>query len=279
VTTRPDGGLQWAYEGKPLYTFVGDTFPGARLGAYAGYRQATLGQWNMLFEPTELPSGLSMQSSLLGRVLADHKGRTLYTSADSVSSEQDQAWRPLLAPWLATVAGDFSLKPLPDGTRQWVYKGKALYLFEKDRDAQDVRGQGVDGLWSAVILEPPPGLPPWITIQRVDLGWVFADQRGMTIYAPANFERIKTAQTCPEECMKKYWRPVLAGEADAPVGRWSIIEAGDGQRQWTFNGRPLFTHTRDTKLGEMTGNSFAVGYAIGDGFRVILIESNLPPAI
>jgi hypothetical protein len=29
----------------------------------------------------------------------------------------------------------------------------------------------------------------------------------------------------------------------------------------------------------MTGNSFAVGYAIGDGFRVILIEANMPPAI
>jgi predicted lipoprotein with Yx(FWY)xxD motif len=88
---------------------------------------------------------------------------------------------------------------------------------------------------------------------------------------------MKIAQTCPRECMDKYWRPVLAEPTDVPVGRWAIVELADGQRQWAFSGQLLFTHTRDTKPGEMTGNSFAVGYSIGDGFRVILIEANLPP--
>lgn len=273
VVARTDGGQQWAYGDKPLYTFVNDTFAGAQLGA--------AGRWNLLFEPVELPAGLTLQASLLGRVLADYKGRTLYTRASKRDGggalESDDVWQPLTAPSLATVSGDWSLQPLPDGTRQWAYLGKRLYLFEKDRDPQDVRGHGVDGIWSAVILEPSPGLPPWVTIQRVDLGWVFADQRRMTVYYSADPEAMKTAQTCPQECMDKYWRPVLAEPLDVPVGRWTIAETADGHRQWAFAGQPLFTHTRDTKPGEMTGNSFAVGYSIGDGFRVILIEANLPP--
>jgi predicted lipoprotein with Yx(FWY)xxD motif len=118
-----------------------------------------------------------------------------------------------------------------------------------------------------------------MTIQRVDLAWVFADRNGMTVYAPDTIEQIEAAQTCPAECMATYWRPVLAEPAEKPVGRWSIVAATSGERQWTFDGRPLFTHTRDTKPGEMTGNSFAVGYSIGDGFRVIPIDANLPPAI
>ena len=279
TVARPDFGLQWAYNGRPIYTFVGDTFPGARLGAFAGYRQAKLGKWNILFEQVELPSGLSLQSSLLGRVLADHKGRTLYTHAKETSPPTDKDWRPLLAPWLAEIQGDWSFQPLPDGTRQWMYKGNPLFLFDRDKDPEDVRGHGVGGLWSAIILETPPGLPTWMTIQRVDLGWVFAAQNGMTIYAPSKPDQIEQAQTCPEDCMQKFWRPVLAEPADKPVGRWSIVEIDGGLRQWTFNGRLLFTHTRDKKPGDMTGNSYAVGYAIGDGFRVILIEANMPPAI
>jgi predicted lipoprotein with Yx(FWY)xxD motif len=31
--TRPDGGLQWAYKGKPVYTFAGDTAAGQANGA------------------------------------------------------------------------------------------------------------------------------------------------------------------------------------------------------------------------------------------------------
>lgn len=265
---HPDGRAVWAYRGRPLYTAVKDSFPGARLAAG--------GAWHLMFEAAELPAGLTLSTSLLGRVLADHKGRTLYSR--SGESPVDKLWHPLTAPALATVSGDWSLKPLPDGSRQWAYQGKQLFRYENDRDPQDVRGHGVDGAWSAVVLEPAPALPAWVSITRVDLGWVFADRERMTLYVPADFEQIKIAQTCPKECMDKYWRPVLAEAGDGPIGRWAPIENEAGQRQWSFNGMPLFTHTRDTKPGEMTGNSYAVGYSIGDGFRVVPIEDNLPPA-
>ncbi|MDX2224325.1 MAG: hypothetical protein SFV21_16360, partial [Rhodospirillaceae bacterium] len=202
TVVRPDGSRQWAKDGKPLYIFAGDTYPGARLGAG--------GAWVLSFETADLPAGFSVQSNLLGRVLADHKGRTIYTRSAAAPAAPDTDWQPLVAPWLAAAEGEWSTAPLPDGTRQWLYKGQPLARYARDRDPQDVRGHGLDGgAWTAVILEPPPGLPAWMSVQRVDLGWVFADGDGMTLYAPANAERIKTAQTCTQACMEQYWRPVL----------------------------------------------------------------------
>jgi predicted lipoprotein with Yx(FWY)xxD motif len=230
----------------------------------------------VLFEPAELPAGFTMQTTLLGRVLADHKGRTLYARDGKSRGEPDPAWIPLEAPWLARPEGDWSTVPLPSGGRQWAFKGRALYLYEKDKDPQDLRGHALPGGWTAVVLEPAPPMPRWMTIQRVDLGWVFADAKGMTVYAPARPETIKAAQTCPDDCMKAYWRPVLAAADETSVGRWVITTNAAGQRQWSYEGRPLYTHTRDTKPGEMRGNAFAVGYNIGDGFRVILIDAALP---
>lgn len=265
VVERPDGGRQWAYQGKPLYTSTDDIFPGARVGARE--------PWVLMFDAAVLPAGFTLQNTLLGRALADHKGRTLYSSV-KVAGEH---WLPVTAPWLASTDGDWTLEPLADGARQWAYRGERLFRHADDDDPQDLRGQGLDGA-QAVILEPPPGLPSWMTIQRVDLAWVFANRDGLTLYAPDTLEQIEIAQTCMAECMATYWRPVLAKPDETPVGRWTIVDSKFGQRQWAFNGRLLFTHTRDTKPGEMTGNSYAVGYSIGDGFRVIPIEANLPMA-
>ncbi len=39
---RPDGTLQWAYKGKPVYTFSGDTAAGQTHGAGVG------GVWRLL---------------------------------------------------------------------------------------------------------------------------------------------------------------------------------------------------------------------------------------
>lgn len=226
--------------------------------------------------PIELPAGFTAQTTLLGRVLADHKGRTLYSSTRPPGRTEDAGWAPVEAPWLAIARAPWSTAPLPGGGRQWVYRGRALFRYAQDKDPQDVRGHGRDGGWTAIVLEPPPPLPRWATLTRVDIGWVFANEQGLTVYAPARPGTIAAAQTCPEECMRRYWRPVLASPEDRSVGRWQIVVNGAGQRQWTYDNRPLYTHTRDTRPGEMRGNSFAVGYAIGDGFRVIPVSSQLP---
>ncbi len=224
----------------------------------------------------EVPAAFTVQTTLVGRVLADHKGRTLYTSPNPPRTADLALWQALEAAWLAIPRAPFSTSALEGGGRQWNFQGRPLYRYVRDKDPRDIRGQGIEGGWSAVILEPPPALPPWVTVTRVDLGWVFADARGMTVYAPARADRIAKAKTCMKDCMTQYWRPVKAVPADAAAGRWGIVVNADGERQWAYDGRLLYTHTRDQRPGEMQGNSFAVGYSIGDGFRVILVDSTLP---
>jgi predicted lipoprotein with Yx(FWY)xxD motif len=75
--------------------------------------------------------------------------------------------------------------------------------------------------------------------------------------------------------MQQYFRPLLAAPAERAIGAWTIAVNDDGQRQWGYQGRPLYTHTRDHRPGEMRGNAFAVGYNIGDGFRVIPLNAQL----
>jgi predicted lipoprotein with Yx(FWY)xxD motif len=224
----------------------------------------------------DLPAGFTAQPSLVGRVLGDHQGRTLYSTASApLRSTSVSPWQPLEMPSLAVPKAPFGKVAMPDGRFQWTYRGRALYRHQRDRDPQDIRGHGLEGGWKAVILQPAPALPPWATVQRVDVGWVFANRQGLTVYAPARPEDQAAAQTCPPECMRQYWRPLFASPEDRPVGRWTIVVDPEGRRQWAYSGRPLYTHTRDKKPGEMTGNSFAVGYRIGDGFRVIPVETQI----
>jgi len=273
IAERPDGVRQWVYRGKPLYTYVMDTFPGARLG------DGESRIWHLAFEPISVPAAMKLQSTLLGWVLADHRGRSLYTRKDSArpdSGATDAAdlWEVLAAPWLAVERGDWGIAVLANGTRQWTFKGARLFTYAKDTDPEDIRGHGIDG-GSAVVLEPGPGLPPWVTVQRTDYGLAYADAQGMTLYAPRDMNQILTAQTCPAECMRELWRPILAKPGETSVGQWIVVDNPAGQKQWSYEGRLLFTHTRDKQPGDIVGQGYGVGYRIGDGFRMILVDPRL----
>lgn len=277
VIERPEGTLQWAYKGRPLYTYARDTFPGARLGD-----GAARDLWNVVKEFKQFPPNMTIDATLLGYVLASHSGKSLYVrdnagtgEAQSEETVDESLWTPFRAPWLALDQGDLTVVDVGGGVRQWAYKGNALYTFNKDIDPGDVLGHGRDDVWSVVILEKAQGLPSWMTLQWTDLGLAYADGEGMTLYAPIDIEVINAAQSCPDDCMQENWVPVLAADNEKPVGLWDILENEDGQRQWTYKGRFLYTHTRDERPGEIKGNGIAVGYRIGDGFRIIPVESGL----
>jgi predicted lipoprotein with Yx(FWY)xxD motif len=62
-----------------------------------------------------------------------------------------KAWPPLLAPADAKASGKFSIVTRPDGTKQWAYDGKPLYLFVKDKKPGQETGNGIThfgGTWS-----------------------------------------------------------------------------------------------------------------------------------
>lgn len=241
---RPDGKHQWAFQGKPLYTYTRDRNPGDANG------DGVNDQWSLAFKPIPMPPGFGILDTPHGVLLVDGKERALYTSKEDPVGKSKcgrpcfWTWLPVEAPWLSQPPdANWSLIERDDGARQWAYRGKALYRYVNDFVAGEIAGHGVDGR-SAVVLDPPPPVPEWVTVQKTDGGDVYADEKGRTIYAHQVGARIQRPMD---------WISVNAGPNDKPVGLWSIVEHEDGKRQWAFKGQLLYINVRDTEPGQLNG--------------------------
>jgi predicted lipoprotein with Yx(FWY)xxD motif len=80
-------------------------------------------------------------------------GMTLYTfDKDSAGKSACNGpcatnWPPLMADASAAASGDWSIVTRDDGTKQWAYKGKALYYWVKDTKPGDKTGDGFNNVW------------------------------------------------------------------------------------------------------------------------------------
>jgi predicted lipoprotein with Yx(FWY)xxD motif len=95
------------------------------------------------------------------------------------------------------------------------------------------------------------------------IGRVWADQNGMTLYT---FDQDGNGKSnCYDQCARS-WPPFTApGDARAE-GKWTIVERTDGGRMWAYDGRPLYTWTKDRKPGDVTGDG------VGDIWRAAKAE-------
>src|SRR5919107_3609018 len=88
-----------------------------------------------------------------GKALVDAKGMTLYTfyrdaaGKSNCSGQCAQNWPPLMAAAGAGASVDWSVVTREDGSKQWAYKGKPLYLWIKDTKPGEVTGDGVNNVW------------------------------------------------------------------------------------------------------------------------------------
>jgi predicted lipoprotein with Yx(FWY)xxD motif len=166
VVTRSDASKQWAYKKQPLYRFRGDTLPGDAHGIGVDRR------WRPALLTREFdPPGVSITSlEGYGDVLA-LDGMTLYGghftdgrnggyslrgnftflyahdkmlgTAGCIDAPCLQRWRPFRASADARANGFWEVLTRPDGSKQWAYKGSALYLYAADHAPGDHNGQGL----------------------------------------------------------------------------------------------------------------------------------------
>jgi len=98
---------------------------------------------------------------VIGSYLADEKGMTLYLfKKDSPNKSACAAggclekWPVFFAEKIEPAAGidaaAIGVITRDDGLKQTTYKGLPLYYFFKDKDANDVYGQGVNNVWFVV---------------------------------------------------------------------------------------------------------------------------------
>lgn len=88
-----------------------------------------------------------------GKALVDGKGMTLYifdrdaTGKSSCNGPCATNWPALTAAADAKTAGDWTIVTRDDGGKQWAYKGKPLYTFNKDAKPGDASGDGLNNVW------------------------------------------------------------------------------------------------------------------------------------
>ena len=85
-------------------------------------------------------------------------------------------------------------------------------------------------------------------------GGMLVDSAGMTVYT---FDKDTTAgkSACNGPCAK-LWPPVMAAADAKPDGSMTVISRDDGEKQWAYKGKPVYTYSMDKKAGDMTGDNF-----------------------
>ena len=97
-------------------------------------------------------------------VMTNSAGMTLYTfdkdatfSGKSVCNGQCATnWPPLAAGSGEQGGGDWTVVTRDDGSKQWAWLGKPVYLWNKDQKPGDRTGDGVNKVWHVVMPEPRP---------------------------------------------------------------------------------------------------------------------------
>ena len=92
--------------------------------------------------------------SSMGKIYADEKGMTLYTFDKDEAGKSNcydkcaVNWPPYIAAADAAAEGEWTIVERTDGSKQWAYEGKPLYLWIQDKAPGDVTGEGKgDGTW------------------------------------------------------------------------------------------------------------------------------------
>lgn len=118
---------------------------------------------------TSIGSSLAATTPLVktvnGQLLVNAKGVAQYIYAldkKNMSTCYGQCakfWPPTLVPkgmtvpkTLKGIPGTFGVAMRTDGTQQLTYDGAPLYSFSKDKDSGDLYGEGVAGVWWAVVV-------------------------------------------------------------------------------------------------------------------------------
>jgi predicted lipoprotein with Yx(FWY)xxD motif len=84
---------------------------------------------------------------------------------------------------------------------------------------------------------------------------VLVGPNGMTLYVFDRDEANSGKSACNGPCATN-WPPLMATEADKPVGDYMIITRDDGKKQWAMKGKPLYHWSKDSKPGDKTGDGF-----------------------
>jgi predicted lipoprotein with Yx(FWY)xxD motif len=95
-------------------------------------------------------------SAFAAGMLTAEDGMTLYTfdkDKDGASSCYDDCavkWPPYMAKADAKMTEGWTMVKRTDGSMQWAYDGKPVYMFQGDKAKGDMAGDGMGGAWHVI---------------------------------------------------------------------------------------------------------------------------------
>jgi len=97
-----------------------------------------------------------------------------------------------------------------------------------------------------------------LTLGTTKLGQVLVDGDGRTLYLDTDDTQNKPS-TCTSTCEVEF-PPLVADKlptvaAGLDASKLSLLKRDDGSQQVAYNGWPLYVHDKDTKAGDVTGQS------------------------
>jgi predicted lipoprotein with Yx(FWY)xxD motif len=207
---------------------------------------------------------IGLTSSLMGTILTDAQGKTLYYFANDVPASGTSACKGQCAVvWPAFSAGtikvssqldpaDFGSITRTDGTNQTTYYGWPLYYYQADTMPGDMKGDNVQNVW--FVIKPDE---PVMVARTPDLNLYLTDTSGKTLYYFTKDTR--GASACNGTCLAKWPAfgadPVSAPSILVPSG-FSTVSRADGVNQTAYMGRPLYYYAGDMKPGDANGQGF-----------------------
>jgi predicted lipoprotein with Yx(FWY)xxD motif len=209
-------------------------------------------------------------NATLGNILTDSDGRTLYRftrdTANVSSACYNQCatnWPPLLISDGNPVAGEgvdgnlLGVLTRTDGGRQVMFNGMPLYHFSGDTKPGDTNGQLIRNVWFIVHPNTTTVGNQGVAVRasRNDaLGAFLTDKDGRTLYMFARDSENNSA--CYGGCANT-WPPLLVGAVEPALdgigGELGVAVRNDGNRQVTYEGKPLYHYARDANPGDTNG--------------------------
>jgi len=272
--TNP-GAKQWAYHGMPLYYYVGDTMAGQTSGK-------AIPKWHLarpipfsIKDDTNLSeilvaSGLVKSAATVNGAektsVVARDGFTLYTFDNDTSGTSNctgnclAVWPALIAHEGAVAQPPYSLITRASGEKQWAINGMPLYFYSGDTAAGDTKGEGFGGKWFVA-----RGLPIAVS-NNATKGKLFiahgnlinasgaADtmHNNFTLYSFDKDTAGSGKSTCNGGCLAAW--PALYAPTDAKAfGDFTVITRDTGEKQWAYDGKPLYFYVGDGAAGDVNG--------------------------
>lgn len=282
-----NGQSQWAYKGKPLYLFAGDTAAGETKGDNIGDVWHLATQQPAVFRIVQQVTRLSATGEVLlqsqagatsGTEIANKDQFTLYTfDADeqlksNCNSDCAVNWPPFLADDRDAESGEFKKFARDNGLKQWAYKGKPLYFFQGDTEKGQTNGDGVNGSWHLIDMAEASQSAP-VAVASSVLGQTLtasgtvsyltrengvntllqSDKTGVQLYV---FDVDTPGQSnCNSDSCINAWPPLIAKENSVATAPFSLIIRADGLKQWALNDQPLYFFAGDSAAGQQSGEA------------------------